>query len=297
MWRNVSWMSEWTAADIPDQSGRTVIVTGANSGIGAAAARELAAHGASVVLACRDRSKGEAAASSMRGDVTVRELDLADLDSVRRFADGTGAVDLLINNAGVMAVPERRTKDGFELQFGTNFLGPFALTGLLIERVTARVVTLSSTAHRAGSIDLADLNWHHRKYERWRAYGASKLADLMFAAELQRRLTAAGSPVISVAAHPGFASTQLQSHTESRQGPLLAFGTRLLGQSADMGALPTLYAATSPDVEGGGYYGPGGFGEMRGHPTAVGRTEAARDEQVAAKLWASAEAFTGVAFL
>jgi len=290
-------MSEWTAADISDQTGRTVIVTGANSGIGAVAARELAAHGASVVLACRNTAKGERVAASMAGAVSVRELDLADLASVRRFAETVDAVDVLINNAGVMAVPESRTADGFELQFGTNFLGPFALTGLLLDRISSRVVTLSSTAHRAGTIDLADLNWHHRRYQRWRAYGASKLADLMFASELQRRLTATGSPVLSIAAHPGFARTELQSHTQSAQGPLLAFGTRLLGQSAEMGALPTLFAATSPDAEGGGYYGPGGFGEMRGHPTAVDRTAAARDEHVAARLWRSAEALTGVAFL
>ncbi|KQM14899.1 short-chain dehydrogenase [Plantibacter sp. Leaf171] len=289
-------MSAWTTADIPDQHGRTVIVTGANSGIGAVTARELAAHGATVILACRDIEKGARAASTMTGDVEVRRLDLADLASIRRFAEGVDGVDVLVNNAGVMAVPERRTADGFEMQIGTNFLGPFALTGLLLDRITTRVVTLSSAAHRAGTIDLADLNWRSRRYRRWAAYGQSKLADLMFSAELQRRLTANGSPVLSVAAHPGFASTELQSHTESAQGPLLGWGTRLLGQSAEMGALPTLYAAVSPDVEPGGYYGPTGFGEMRGDPKPVGRSSAARDEHVAAELWSTAEALTGVTF-
>ena len=289
-------MSPWTAADIPDQHGRVAIVTGANSGIGAVTARELAAHGAAVILACRDTDKGARAAATMTGDVEVRQLDLADLASVRRFADGVERVDVLVNNAGVMAVPERRTADGFEMQIGTNFLGPFALTGLLIDRITTRVVTLSSAAHRAGKIDLADLNWSNRTYRRWSAYGQSKLADLMFSAELQRRLTAEGSSVLSVSAHPGFASTELQSHTESAQGPLLAWGTRLLGQSAEMGALPTLYAATSPDVEPGGYYGPSGFGEMRGAPKPVDRTSAARDEHVAAELWTTAEALTGVTY-
>jgi NAD(P)-dependent dehydrogenase (short-subunit alcohol dehydrogenase family) len=290
-------MSAWTTADIPDQHGRIAIVTGANSGIGAVTARELAAHGATVILACRDTEKGARAAATMTGDVEVRRLDLADLGSVRGFAEGVERVDVLVNNAGVMAVPERRTVDGFEMQIGTNFLGPFALTGLLLDRITTRVVTLSSAAHRAGTIDLADLNWHSRTYRRWAAYGQSKLADLMFSAELQRRLAANGSPVLSVAAHPGFASTELQSHTESAQGPLLGWGTRLLGQSAEMGALPTLYAAVSPDVEPGGYYGPSGFGEMRGDPKAVGRTSAARDERVAAELWTKAEALTGVTFL
>lgn len=290
-------MSVWTTADIPDQHGRIAIVTGANSGIGAVTARELAAHGATVILACRDTEKGARAAATMTGDVAVRRLDLADLGSVRGFAEGVERVDLLVNNAGVMAVPERRTADGFEMQIGTNFLGPFALTGLLLDRITTRVVTLSSAAHRAGTIDLADLNWRSRTYRRWAAYGQSKLADLMFSAELQRRLAANGSPVLSVAAHPGFASTELQSHTESAQGPLLGWGTRLLGQSAEMGALPTLYAAVSPDVEPGGYYGPSGFGEMRGDPKAVGRTSAARDERVAAELWTKAEALTGVNFL
>ncbi|MGK9146773.1 SDR family NAD(P)-dependent oxidoreductase [Plantibacter flavus] len=290
-------MSDWTAADIPDQHGRTVIVTGANSGIGAVTARELAARGARVILACRNTDKGERAAAAMTGDIGVRHLDLADLDSVHRFADGVGDVDILLNNAGVMAVPESRTADGFELQFGTNFLGPFALTGLLLDRISSRVVTLSSVAHRQGRIDLSDLGWHRRRYQRWGAYGASKLADLVFAAELQRRLTAAGSSVLSVAAHPGFASTELQSHTQSVQGPILAVVTRLFGQDADSGALPSLYAATSPGVEPGGYYGPGGFGEMRGTPKPAARSAAARDEHVAAELWRSAEELTGVGFL
>ena len=195
-----------------------------------------------------------------------------------------------------MAVPKSRTADGFESQFGTNFLGHFALTGLLLPKITDRVVTLSSGMHRIGRIDLSDLNWHTRRYRRWAAYGQSKLADLMFAFELQRRLTAAGSPVLSLAAHPGYAATELQSHTESLQDRLLAVGNRLFAQSAAAGALPTLYAATMPDVVGGAFYGPDGPGEARGHPRTVGCSARARDEAVAAELWRKAEQLTGVGF-
>ncbi len=288
-------MPHWTAADIPDQTGRTVLVTGANSGLGAAAARALAAAGASVVLACRTTAKGERAAASMTGDVTVRRLDLADLNSVREFAEATGPIDVLINNAGIMAVPEGRTADGFEQQLGTNFLGHFALTGLLLPRIADRVVTLSSGAHRMGRIDLDDLNWERRRYRRWLAYGQSKLADLMFAYELARRLEAAGSPVLSVAAHPGYAATELQSHTESFQDRLMQLGNRFMAQDAAAGALPELYAATMPDVRNGEFYGPDGIGEVRGSPRRVGSSGASKDTRVAERLWERATELTGVA--
>ena len=286
----------WTAADMPDQSGRTIIVTGANSGLGEATARALAAAGGSVILACRNKAKGEAAAARMTGSVEVRELDLADLASVRAFAQGVSQVDVLVNNAGVMAVPQARTADHFEMQFGTNHLGHFALTGLLLPRIGDRVVALSSGAHRAGHIDLDDLNWQHRTYRRWGAYGQSKLADLMFAYELDRRLRAAGSPVRAVAAHPGYAATELQARTESFMDAVMQLGNRLVAQSAQMGALPTLYAATMPDVSGGDYFGPDGLGELRGHPRRVGSSKASKDEAVARGLWEKSEALTGVAY-
>lgn len=288
--------SAWTAGDLPDQTGRTVVVTGANSGLGEATARQLAAHGATVVLACRTIAKGEAAAARMTGDVSVRRLDLADLASVRGFAAQTDSVDVLINNAGVMAIPLARTADGFEMQFGTDFLGPFALTGLLLPKITDRVVTVSSSVHWAGRIDLADLNWETRRYRRWGAYCQAKLADLSFAFELHRRLGAAGSSIRSVAAHPGYAATELQSHTESIQDRVLALGNRIMAQDAEGGALPSLYAATMPDVSGGDYYGPDGLGGLRGHPRRVGSSKAARDESLATALWEKAADLTGVAF-
>jgi NAD(P)-dependent dehydrogenase (short-subunit alcohol dehydrogenase family) len=233
----------------------------------------------------------------MSGDVSVRRLDLADLASVREFAEATPRLDVLVNNAGVMAVPLQRTADGFELQIGTNFLGHFALTGLLLPRIADRVVTLSSPAHRAGRIELADLNWESRRYRRWAAYCQSKLADLMFAYELDRRLRSAGSAVRSVAAHPGYAATELQSHTGSRfQDGFMALGNRLFAQSAAAGALPILYAATMPDVQGGEYFGPSGPGEMRGYPRRVGSSRASRDGTIAGQLWAKAAALTGVNF-
>src|SRR3954451_25039737 len=234
--------SHWTAADIPSQTGRTVVVTGANSGLGLVTARELARAGAKVVLAVRDESRGAKAAASIDSDATVARLDLADLDSVRAFAEGwTGDLDILINNAGIMAVPQGTTADGFELQFGTNHLGHFALTNLLLPHVTDRVVTVSSGAHRIGRMHLDDLNWERRRYDRWRVYGQTKLSNLLFTKELQRRLDEAGSPVRAVAAHPGYANTHLQSHTGSRvQHGLMAVSNRLLAQRDEMGALPTL---------------------------------------------------------
>jgi NAD(P)-dependent dehydrogenase (short-subunit alcohol dehydrogenase family) len=288
-------MSKWTAADLPSQAGRTIVVTGANSGIGLVAARELARSGANVVLAVRNAAKGEAAAAQIGHGAQVRPLDLASLESVRAFAAAwEGPLDVLVNNAGVMATPETRTADGFELQFGTNHLGHFALTGLLLDRITDRVVTVSSGAHRIGKIHLDDLNWE-KGYKRWPAYGQSKLANLLFTFELQRRLAAAGSPVRALAAHPGYASTNLQFHTASIQDKLMGVMNHVLAQSADMGALPTLFAATQ-DLPGGSYVGPDGIGEQRGHPKLVGCTAAARDEAVAAQLWERSEALTGVTF-
>ena len=231
-------MPPWTAADIPDQSGRTFVVTGANSGLGAVIASQLARAGGHVVVACRDIGKGEEAADAMPGDREVRHLDLADLGSIRAFADGVGQIDVLINNAGVMATPLARTTDGFELQIGTNHLGHFALTGLLIGRVSDRVVTMSSGAHRMGRIDFDDLNWERRRYQRWAAYGQSKLANLLFTYELQRRWAASGSSGAALAAHPGYAATNLQSHTDSFQDRVMEVTNRVFAQSADMGALP-----------------------------------------------------------
>jgi NAD(P)-dependent dehydrogenase (short-subunit alcohol dehydrogenase family) len=289
-------MTRWTADDIPDQSGRTVVVTGANSGLGEQAARALAAKGATVVLACRNTDKGKAAAALMTGDVSVHKLDLANLHSVRSFAGHSGPIDVLINNAGVMAVPHRTTADGFEMQIGTNFLGPFALTGLLLPKISDRVVTLSSQVHRIGRINVDDLNWTSRRYRRWAAYGQSKLADLMFAYELNRRLTNARSAVRSVAAHPGYSATELQSHTETIQDRLMALANPIVAQSAANGALPELYAATMPDVVGGAYYGPNGFAEMRGHPKRVSSSAASKDQAAAARLWTRAEELTGVRY-
>ncbi len=289
-------MANWTAADIADQTGRMFVITGANSGLGASTARALADAGASVVLACRNTAKGYEAAATMPGQVEVRQVDLADLSSVRSFAAGMDQVDVLVNNAGVMAVPQGRTVDGFERQFGTNHLGHFALTGLLLPKITDRVVTLSSGAHRIGKIDTGDLNWDRRHYRRWAAYGQSKLANLMFAYELQRRLAAAASRVKSVAAHPGYASTELQAHTESVQDKLMWVGNRLIAQSADMGALPELYAATVPTLRGGEFVGPNARLGLSGYPAIVGSNRASKDQAVAAQLWARSEELTGVSY-
>jgi NAD(P)-dependent dehydrogenase (short-subunit alcohol dehydrogenase family) len=290
-------MTTWSTNDIPDMTGRTAIVTGANSGIGRAAARALAHAGARVVLAVRDTDKGKAAAASMPGTTEVRRLDLASLASVREFAGAwDGDLDLLINNAGVMVPPLTRTADGFELQFGTNHLGHFALTNLLLDRVTGRVVTVSSTGHRMGKIDFDDLNWEHKPYKAWRAYGQSKLANLLFTAELQRRLTAAGSGVIATAAHPGYAATNLQFKSERRAMDLISVvGNRLIAQDEDGGALPTLYAAVA-DIPGDSFAGPSGFMEQRGAPKLVGRSDAAKDAAVARRLWDVSEELTGVRF-
>ncbi|SFN08199.1 NADP-dependent 3-hydroxy acid dehydrogenase YdfG [Pseudonocardia ammonioxydans] len=285
----------WTTADIPPQHGRTVIVTGATSGLGYETARMLVEAGARVVLAVRDTARGDAVAAELGGAASVAHLDLADLTSVRAFAAGVeGPVDVLVNNAGLMAVPQGRTADGFETQLGVNFLGHFALTGLLLDRITDRVVTLSSVAHRIGRIDLDDLNTDRRRYERWTAYGQSKLACLMFAYDLQHRFVAAGSRLRSMAAHPGYAATNLQSRTESFQDALMGVLNRTIAQSGTAGALPTLYAATVADLPGGTYVGPGGIGEMRGAPRPVGSTAASHDRRVQRGLWERAEELTGV---
>ena len=300
---------KWTAADIPDQTGRTAVVTGANSGLGLAAARALAVAGAEVVLACRNIEKGEAALASIRADVpaaslVLEELDLSSLDSVRafagRFAASHESLDLLINNAGVMAPPRHQTADGFELQFGTNHLGHFALTGLLLGamqgREDARVVTVSSTAHKMGRINFDNLQGE-RRYFRWSAYAQSKLANVLFARELDKRLRAAGSGVKSLAAHPGYAATNLQSAAPPLlDRAVMAVTNRLFGQSPEMGALPELYAVTRPNLDGGLFIGPDGFEEQRGHPKVVSPVRAGRDEAAAARLWDVSEELTGVSY-
>jgi NAD(P)-dependent dehydrogenase (short-subunit alcohol dehydrogenase family) len=299
---------KWTTRDIPSQAGKTAVVTGANSGLGLVTARELARAGAAVVLAVRNREKGERAIERIRSEVrepelALESLDLADLASVRAFAERYRAenqrLDLLINNAGVMAPPRRTTKDGFESQFGSNHLGHFALTGLLLGSLLAapeaRVVTLSSGAHRIpGGINFDDLQFEHR-YINWRAYGQSKLANLMFAFELQRRASAAGTELKSMAAHPGYARTNLQFAAPPWYEQLIMRVTNpLIGQSAEMGALPTLYAATKPDLPGGSFVGPDGFMEQRGHPHVVTAASKAYDEDAWRRLWEVSEELTGV---
>jgi NAD(P)-dependent dehydrogenase (short-subunit alcohol dehydrogenase family) len=294
--------SKWTAADIPDQTGRITVVTGANSGLGLVTARELARAGATVVMAVRDLGKGETARASIPGgNVEVRALDLGDLAAVRAFAEAlpNEHVDLLINNAGVMAPPRRLTKDGFESQFGTNHLGHFALTGLLLGRLLAapdpRVVTLSSGAHRIGRINFDDLQSEQR-YNNWRAYGQSKLANLMFCFELQRRASVAGAPLRSLAAHPGYAATNLQFAGPSKayERSIMAVGNRVIAQSDAMGALPALYAATVPDLPGGSFVGPDGFMEQRGYPKLVPAAGKAYDLEAWQRLWEVSEQLTGV---
>jgi NAD(P)-dependent dehydrogenase (short-subunit alcohol dehydrogenase family) len=284
-------MTGWTAADVPDQHGRTVIVTGANSGLGAEATRVLAGAGAKVIMACRDTGKARAVADTIDGNTEVRRIDLADLSSVREFAGNLdGDIDVLINNAGVMAVPKGTTADGFERHIGTNHLGPFALTGLLINRVHDRVVTVSSGLHLLGRIR-GDLNRERRRYQRWLAYAQSKLANLLFAYELQRQLAAAGRQTASVAAHPGVAATEGQRRDTSLQGKFLAGGP---AQPPEMGALPILYAATAPGATGGTCVGPDGLMQRNGYPKPVRSSRASRNTTLAAQLWERSELLTGV---
>ena len=306
-------MAKWTADDIPDLSRKTIIVTGANSGIGYEAALEFGRHHATVVLACRSMDKANAAVAQIKSahpdaSVTAMELDLASLASVRKFAEEFrktyGKLDILCNNAGVMAIPYRKTADGFEMQIGTNHFGHFALTGLLIDLLLAnegaRVVNVASGAHRMGSIRFDDLNWEHG-YRKWLAYGQSKLANLLFCMELQRRLEKAGAKAISVACHPGYAATNLQAAGPRMAGSslmesMMGIANRLFSQSAAMGALPTLYAAVSPEVRGNDYIGPDGLAELWGNPTTVKPSKAARDGAVASRLWEVSEKLTGVSY-
>jgi len=308
----------WTENNIPDQHGKLAVVTGANSGLGFYTSRELASKGAQVVMACRTLEKGQAAADLIRKDLPgaslqVMALDLADLASVRAFAvafkERHASLDLLINNAGVMALPYRKTADGggfgpFEMHFGTNHLGHFALTGLLMESLLAvgkaRVVTVSSGLHTGGKINFDDLNSQHG-YSRWGAYSQSKLANLLFAYELQQRLERGGFQAISLAAHPGYAATNLQAagpemEGKPLQGAMMKFGNRLFAQPAKMGALPSLYAATALDAQGCDYIGPEGFMGMRGYPHKARSSPDSYDLQVAERLWSVSEQMTGVRY-
>ena len=309
-------MSNWSTKDIPDQRGRSAVVTGATGGIGYETALELARAGAEVILAGRDAAKGAAAETGIRAahpaaNVRFELLDLASLALVAAFAEKLGAersgIDLLVNNAGVMALPKRQTTaDGFEMQFGTNHLGHFALTGALLPLLRAgdapRVVNVSSSAHQRGHINFADLQ-AERSYGAWTAYGQSKIANLLFTFELQRRSEANGWGVMSNAAHPGWARTDLIANGPAAEGGLGAmmahaasFAAPFFSQDAAGGALPTLYAATSPDAKGGGYYGPTGMMELKGPPGAARISVKAKDETVARRLWEVSEELTGVRF-
>ena len=298
-------MAKWTTADIPEQTGRVAVITGANTGLGYETAAALAAKGAHVVLAVRDLDKGKNAATLITqrdpgASVALQELDLTSLDSIRAAAEQLRTdhdhIDLLINNAGVMFTPKSTTKDGFELQFGTNHLGHFAITGLLLDRVLAvggsRVVTVSSIGHRSGRIRFDDLQWK-RGYSRMGAYGQSKLANLLFTYELQRRLT--GTNTIAVAAHPGASRTELARNTPPSIRVITGL-FELISQDAAMGALPTLRAATDPGVLGGQYFGPGGFAELRGYPKVVASNARSHDVDLQKRLWAVSEELTGVGY-
>ncbi|HBZ69309.1 MAG TPA: short-chain dehydrogenase [Deltaproteobacteria bacterium] len=303
----------WSAADLPDLAGKVFVVTGGNSGLGLETARELARKGGHVVIACRDAAKAAAALSQIRASAPAAscealELDLASLASVRAFAEAFGGryrrLDALCNNAGVMALPYRRTKDGFEMQFGTNHLGHFALTGRLLDVLCAtpgaRVVNVSSTMHRMGRIRFDDLQ-SERSYGRWRAYGQSKLANLLFTYELARRAEKAGLGLVSAAAHPGYAATNLQTAGPRMKGSawmerLWLLGNRLFAQTPAMGALPILYAAAAPGVRGGDYFGPSRVGEMWGSPKKVRSSSRSYDLEAAVHLWQVSQDLTGVDF-
>ena len=307
----------WTEADIPSLAGKTALVSGANSGLGLETARALSARGAHVVLACRGAAKAEQAMDLIRARVPDAQLeflalDLSDLASVRAAANEFRSrhlqLHILCNNAGVMGLPYGKTRDGFEMLFGTNHLGPFAFTGLLMDRIRAtpgaRVVTLASLAHRRGRLPLDDLNWEQRRYNKAGAYGQSKLANLMFALELERRFRRTGVVALSAAAHPGYSATNVVYARDARPSisrrvwhAMARTGNALLAQPAAMGALPTLYAATAADAQGGDYFGPGGFIEFRGPPVRVQAARQAQDEALAAELWSRSEQMTGVRYL
>lgn len=310
-------MTRWTTQDMPSLRGRIALVTGANSGLGLETARVLAARGAHVLLACRGAAKAEAAIASIRATQADAELeflplDLADLASIRgaaeQFKSRHARLDILCNNAGVMGLPYGKTRDGFEMLFGINHLGHFAFTAHLFDVIRgtpgARIVSLASLAHRRGELPLDDLHWERRSYSRAGAYGQSKLANLSFALELDRRLRRENLDVLSVAAHPGYAATNIVFGSNLRLSiwrrawnAMAAAGNVLLAQPAAAGALPSLYAATAPDVRGGEYFGPDGFIEFRGSPRRVQCMPTARDPEVAAHLWAASEQMTGVRFL
>ena len=295
--------NKWTTTNMPNLNNKVVIVTGANSGIGFEAAKEFARKGAQTILACRSLDKAQAALSQIQAEIPnapakIMALDLADLDSVRAFAEAFQAkynrLDILVNNAGIMMPPYGKTVQGFETQIGVNHLGHFALTGLLLETLLqtpqSRVVTVSSAAHSFGQMDFDDLHWEDKAYKPNGAYGQSKLANLLFTYELQRKLTAAGRDTLAVAAHPGWSETNLQQYSFFR------FLNVFFAQSQAMGALPTLRAAVDPQVQGATYYGPGGLMEMRGHPVVVQSNEASHSLEDAQKLWQVSEELTGVHF-
>jgi NAD(P)-dependent dehydrogenase (short-subunit alcohol dehydrogenase family) len=295
---------KWDSNNVPDQESRVAIVTGSSSGIGYETARVLAEKNATVIIAVRNLQKGKAAADKILGqhpnaDLEVMELDLANLESVRKFADEFknkfSRLDLLINNAGVMMPPYSKTADGFELQFGTNHLGHFALTGLLFDLIKAtsgsRIVNVSSTAHYYGNLDFDDLKWEKRRYKKMRAYGDSKIANIYFTYELQKKLEKEGANTLAAASHPGWTATELQRHTG-----LIRFLNNFFSQDITMGALPTLYAAVAADVKGGDYYGPSGWREQRGYPKKVESNELSHNQEIARKLWEVSEELTGVKF-
>jgi NAD(P)-dependent dehydrogenase (short-subunit alcohol dehydrogenase family) len=308
-------MARWNADAIPSLKGKRAIVTGANGGLGYFTALELARHGAQVTIACRSSARAEAAADKIRAAapearLEVMLVDVGDLDSIRVFAAKFKArhrrLDILCNNAGVVAQPLARTRQGFEFQMGTNYFGPFVLTGLLLDLIratpAARVVNVASVAHKFGRLPMDDLNWEKRRYNEWRGYGQSKLALLLFTYELQRRLQKVGIDAISVAAHPGYAATNLVSSEMKLASHWLGkaamdLGNRLLAQPAEMGALATLMAATSADIKGGDYIGPGGIGEMRGYPKKVRSTRASHNLESASQLWTASEQLTGLSYL
>lgn len=306
-------MSIWTIENIPDLTGKTAVITGADGGLGRETTRGLAAAGATVVMACRNPAEGEAAAAGIRqefphADLQVREIDLADLASIARFADNLGGerIDILINNAGVMALPELRTTDGFEMQIGVNHLGHFALTGLLLHRLraspAARVVTVSSLAHAFGRVDIEDLHFRRRRYGKWQSYAQSKLANLLFAARLQQLLAVAKDAAISVAAHPGYAATPLLTTSSEIAGSrfwsgFMNAGNRLVAQTPAAGALPSLYAATVANVVGGEFFGPDGLSKLRGNPARTRPAARACSQKTAEQLWALSETQTGIRYV